>query len=138
MPEVTINYWAVLAAGVSSMVLGWLWYGALFGKAWMKMSGLTKEKLDEQKKKGMAKSYILAFVGSLMMAYVLAHMVDYTQSTTAKMAAQAGFWLWLGFVGPTTLESVLWEGKSWKLWFFNAAHGLLTLVVMAIILVKWV
>lgn len=138
MPVVTINYWAVLACGVASMVIGSLWYGPLFGKLWTKLEGFTQEKMEEMKKKGMAKSYFLMFVGSLVMAYVLAHMVDYAQASTAKAAAQAGFWLWLGFVAPVTLSSVLWNNKPWKLWFLNNAHSLIALVVMAIILVKWV
>jgi len=41
MPE--INLWAVLTAGVSSMILGGLWYSPLlFGKAWSAASGVTE------------------------------------------------------------------------------------------------
>lgn len=38
-----INWLAILAAA-SSLVIGFLWYGPLFGKAWMKESGMTEEK----------------------------------------------------------------------------------------------
>ncbi|MBI3341870.1 DUF1761 domain-containing protein, partial [Candidatus Curtissbacteria bacterium] len=37
--EFQINYMAVVAAAVVNMVLGFLWYGPLFGKPWMKMMG---------------------------------------------------------------------------------------------------
>ena len=38
-----INWLAVVAAAVSSLVLGGVWYGALFGNAWLKAAGLTRE-----------------------------------------------------------------------------------------------
>lgn len=40
MKELKINYLAVLVAVVLQFVLGFLWYGALFGEPWMEMVGL--------------------------------------------------------------------------------------------------
>jgi len=45
---------------------------------------------------------------------------------------------WLGLVVPVSLGIVLWEGKSWKLWFINASSYLVTLLAMGIILGLWV
>ena len=40
----TINWLAVLVAGVSSFVVGGIWYSpGLFGKAWMKDNNFTEE-----------------------------------------------------------------------------------------------
>lgn len=40
------NYWAILASGLIPLVLGSIWYSpALFGNAWMKVAGKTKEEL---------------------------------------------------------------------------------------------
>lgn len=39
MSIVDINYLAVIAAGVASMVVGSLWYGPLFGRKWVALSG---------------------------------------------------------------------------------------------------
>ncbi|MDO8488446.1 MAG: DUF1761 family protein [bacterium] len=38
---VPVNYLAILAAAVLSMVLGFLWFGPLFGQTWMKLMGLA-------------------------------------------------------------------------------------------------
>lgn len=38
---VPVNYLAILVAAVLSMVLGFLWYGPLFGKEWTKLMGVT-------------------------------------------------------------------------------------------------
>jgi len=38
---IEVNYLAVFIATIASFVFGWLWYGPLFGKAWMRMMGYT-------------------------------------------------------------------------------------------------
>ena len=141
MPEVPINYLAVLAAAIASMVLGYLWYGPLFGKIWIAASGMTPDKIEAAKAKGMTTSYILMFVGSLVMAYILSHALVFAMSYlgTSGVSAgfTAGFWNWLGFIAPVTLGSVLWEGKSWKLWILNNSYYLVSLLAMGMILAMW-
>ncbi|MSR85497.1 DUF1761 domain-containing protein [Candidatus Uhrbacteria bacterium] len=140
-PAIPINYLAVLVCGIVSMVVGSLWYGPLFGKMWMSLMGMTPEKMEASKKKGMTQSYILMFIGSLVMAYVLAHSVvfgsSYLHMTGAWAGVMAGFWSWLGFIAPVTLGSVLWENKSWNLWILNNGHYLVSLLVMGAILGAW-
>ncbi len=138
MPTIDINYWAVLVAAFASYVIGALWYSPLlFGKAWMELMGFTEKDMQDAKKKGMAKKYGIMFVSTLVMSYVLAHVVDYTESTTVIAGAQAGFWIWLGFIAPVSLGSVLWEGKSWTLWLINASYYLVVLLIMGAVLAVW-
>lgn len=139
-PPVDINLAAVFGAAIASMVLGFLWYGPLFGKQWMSLMGwkkLSKAQMDKMKEAG-KKSYALAFIGALVMSYVLAHFVDYTGAVTAVEGAQTGFWVWLGFVATVMLGMVLWEGKPWKLYYLNAAYQLVSLLVMGVLLAIWV
>lgn len=141
--QVPVNYLAVLACGVVSMVLGFLWYGPLFGKTWARMMGW--ENIDpvkrEEMKKGMYKSYALTFLGSLVMAYVLAHTLEfamaYMKVDGVAAGLSSGFWMWLGFIAPVTLGSVLWDGKPWKMWFLNNGFNLLQLLVFGAILASW-
>ncbi len=141
---VEVNYLAVLAGAVCNMVLGFLWYVPLFGKQWMRLSGFTPERIAEAKAnngKGMGKSYALAFIGALVMAFVLSHMLvfatAYLNTEGVSAGLSTGFWAWLGFVAPITLGSVLWEQKSWKLWVLTNSYYLLTLLVMGTILAVW-
>lgn len=141
MPEVPINYFAVIAATAASMALGFAWYGPLFGKQWMALTGMTPDKIAAAKGKGMGKMYALAMLGSLVMSYVLAHALVFASAylNVSGVAAglQVGFWNWLGFIAPVTLGSVLWEGKSWKLWKLNSGYYLLSLLAMGVILAIW-
>ncbi len=137
-----INYWAILVSAVASMVVGSVWYGPLFGKLWMSLSGMSADKMGAAKKKGMTQSYVLMFVGSLITAYVLSHFITYANAFAPSSSAinggmQAAFWAWLGFIAPVTLGTVLWEGKSWNLWILNNGHMLLSLLITGAILGGW-
>lgn len=132
MPEVIINYLAVLVAAIASMVLGAIWYSpSVLGKIWMKLSGVKHPKHAGQ-------SYFIAFISSIVMSYVLAHFVDYAGASTVSGGMLAGFWAWLGFIATVTLGPVIWEGKPVQLYVLNNAYNLLSLMVMGVILAVWI
>lgn len=135
---VSINYFAVLVATIAAIVLGFLWYGPLFGKTWMRLMNIDKKKMEEAKKKGMTMNYVIMIISTLVMSYILAHFVKYLGATNIAGALQAAIWIWLGFIATVQIGIVLWEGKPWKLYFLNAAYWLVNLAVMAIILALWV
>ena len=116
-----INWVGVISAGVASMIVGFIWYGPLFGKMWMKLTG-KKEMAD---KKEMPKTYAIIFIASLITAYVL---------SVLGPTMQTAFWVWLGFQATLLLHSVLFEGKSWNLYFLNAGHQLVSLLAMSMAL----
>lgn len=135
---VSLNYLAILVAGLVTMVLGAIWYSPpVFGKLWMSLSKLTKKDMEEAKKKGMAPLYVVQLISALVTSYVLAHFIDYLGAITWLDGVVAGFWLWLGFVATVTIGSVLWEGKSFKLYILNNAYNLLSLIIMGAILALW-
>ena len=76
-------------------------------------------------------------MGVLIMSYVLAHFVQIAQAVTFGQGMQLGFWIWLGFVVTSFLNSVLWEGKSWQLYALNISHYLVVLVLAGGILAAW-
>lgn len=43
----SVNLVAAVAAAVASMVVGCIWYGVIFGKAWMKLTG--KKEMGDKK-----------------------------------------------------------------------------------------
>jgi hypothetical protein len=137
---VDVNYLAIILAAISSMVWGSLWYGPFFGKPWMKLMGINPKKMNVEPSE-MGKLYGIQFLGSLIMAFVLSHALVFAKAYlgTSGLSAglQTGFWNWIGFVAPVTLTTVLWEGKSWKLWLINNGYYLVMLSTMAIIISLW-
>ena len=134
---VAVNFVAVIIAAIASMVIGFIWYGPLFGKTWMALSQMDSKKM-EQGKQGMMKGYIVSFIGAIVMAYALAHVLAYAGAITIFDAVQGGFWTWLGFIATVQIGMVLWDNKPVKLFLIHTAHQLVSVVAMAIILVWWI
>ena len=79
-PEFSINFLAVLVCVVVAMPVGFLWFGPLFGKAWAKHMGF--EDMEPPGGGAMAKSMGLYALGSLLIAFVLAHSIIVWQPQT--------------------------------------------------------
>lgn len=136
--EIVVNYVAVLLAGVASMVVGFLWYSpSLFGKQWMALMGHTEKSLEAAKKE-MNKTYTISFVASLLMAYVLSHVMTMSMNffhyDPLPTGLISGFWMWLGFVAPVQLTDVLFGSKSPKLYAINTGYQLASLLAMGAVL----
>lgn len=132
-----VNLGVVLVAALATMALGFLWYSpVLFGKPWMALMGKTDADMPEMKKKA-TKAYALSFIGALVMAYVLAHFVDYVGATTVSDGLQLGFWIWLGFAATIGYTDVLFGGKPFKLFLINTGYQLVELLLMGVILAVW-
>ncbi|HLB86631.1 MAG TPA: DUF1761 domain-containing protein, partial [Terriglobales bacterium] len=76
-----VNLWSVLVAAIATMVVGFLWYSPLlFARPWTVAMGYDPDdraKLEEMRK-GAGKSYAIAFVASLVAAFVLGKIIDVT------------------------------------------------------------
>jgi len=137
MPEVSINYLAVLVCSITYMVVGALWYSPLlFGKLWTAAMGKTEQELKEMQK-GVWLSYLLSFISALVIAFVLAHIIDFAQADTVVEGLQTGLWVWLGFVITTGLASVIFEGRSKRLYFIYNGYMLVSFLIIGTILAVW-
>ena len=133
-----VNFWTVLCVTIVSFILGFLWYGPLFGKHWVKLSRMPASEIAKAKKKGMAKPALLNFIGTFVMVYVFASFISLLDIVNAIQGAVLGFWIWLAFfVCTTLLGGVLWEGKSWNLYVFNALYWLVNLKLIGFLIVVW-
>lgn len=138
MPQVDISFTAVFAAAIASMIVGMVWYNPkVLGKKWMEGMGFTSEDLNKQRGRGMGKFYFGAFVGALLMAYVLAYFLKVLIAVDFFGAFQTAFWVWLGFIATALFGQVLWEAKPLKVYLINAGYQLVNLFVMAMVLVFW-
>jgi hypothetical protein len=136
--EISINYLAILAASIGAMVVGFLWYSPiLFGKQWAKLKGYTEEYLKTEQKK-MGKLYGLSFLATLLMAYMLSHVMVLSNAFYGYGMLQTGltsaFFMWLGFVMPIQLTSQLFGEKKWKLFCIDTGYQLASLIVMGAVI----
>lgn len=133
-----VNYLAILACGVASMIIGFVWYSkALFGNQWMKLAKISPDEMNKANQ-NMFALYAPMFVASLVMAFVLAQFIFFASAITWMQGAIIGFWAWLGFVATIMLTGVIFERKPMQLYYIQAGYQLVTLVVMGAILGGWV
>jgi hypothetical protein len=133
-----ISMWAVIVSAIFSVVLGFIWYGPLFGKKWMALSGLKMPEGNPGMGM-MVKPIILSIIGSALMSMVLSSSIAFHNAyygTSGMGTALAfAFVLWLGFIVPPALNLKGWEGKSWTLFWINTGYWLVFLFVSASIIV---
>ena len=129
----TINWWAVLVAGISSFVLGGVWYSpALFGNAWMKDNNLT---MEEIKKGNMGKIYGITFILSLIMSANLAMFLN-DAKTDAAWGTTAGFLAGLWVFCAVAMHG-LFEHRPGRLIFINGGYSIVGLMLMGAIIGLW-
>jgi hypothetical protein len=132
----------VVVAVIANFILGFLWYTPLFGKAWareMKFDMSVKPTGGQ-----MARGLIMGLIGNILLAYVFAHNIaawsyvpGANEMTAAQSVMSAVIFTWLGFFLPVDLNTVAWEGRSWRLFAINTSYHFMTLLVAALILMLW-
>lgn len=131
-----VNLVTILVAAIAYMVVGFLWYGPLFGKVWMKAMGITASDMEKNKDK-MGMIYGLTSLAALVTSYVLAHFIFYAGEKTALGGAKIAFWVWVGFVVTKSIVDTLFENKKWDIFYLNMGYQLVGLLVMGAILGVW-
>ncbi len=124
----------IVAAAVATTIIGMIWYHPrVLGGIWARLVGVTPEMVERGKKR-MIPYTITAFIGSMLIAYVMDYFGIAWAVYDPAGALQLGFWCWAGFVAPTMLGTVLWEQKSFKLYLINALYWLVAFCVIALVL----
>ena len=131
---VPVNLAAVIVAALVNYAIGSLWYGVIFRKPWLKLSGVSEMKVT-------ALSVILALVGAFLTSYILDHAIifasAYLRTSGVGAGLTTGLFNWIAFIAPVTIGVVVYEKKPWALWILNNAYWLVSLLVMGVILSVW-
>ena len=133
----SINWLAVVACVVASMIIGSVWFSPkTFFPAWWKAIGKSDSDDASGSSIGMGATWGLiifcSFVQAVFMWLMVNAMGSMTGGTTLASGATAGFLLWLGFVAPSSLTNKLFADRL-KAWVLEAGNHLITFVVMGAI-----
>lgn len=139
----SVNWLAVLVAGISSFVVGGIWYSpGLFGKVWMKYNNLTTECLKKTSKaKIFGWSLIFSFVMSANLGMFLSEppaacTADCIPKPDIAWGAMAGFFAGIWTFCAIAIHS-LFELKSWQLILVNGFYSMTSLTLMGAIIGVW-
>ncbi|MGC1485932.1 MAG: DUF1761 domain-containing protein [Candidatus Acidiferrum sp.] len=128
------NYAAVFVSALAYWILGALWYAVLFNKPWTALEQMTPEKAASMNP---ILPYIITFVLNLLIALVLAQICSWRNANTAARGAAVGTLLWIGFVGPVTFTTSMYEMRPIQLFAMNEFYPLAGLILMGLIIGAW-
>ncbi len=135
MDSVCVNYWAVLVSAAAYFVLGAVWYSpVMFGNAWMKLLGWTKEQAQQYFS---PRKLVFVFVLSLFVAYGIARILCWTDLEPLWGGFAIGLTAGLNFVALAFGINDLMEARPVKLFLINAAYHLIGFVGMGLIIGAW-
>jgi hypothetical protein len=129
-----INYPAVVVAAIAYWLLGAVWYGVLFSKQWMTLEQMT---IEQAHNVNPTIPYVVSFLLELLIAYSLAQLCIWRNANTIGRGASVGVLVWIGFVGPITLMTYMFEMRPRALYAINEFYPLFGLVLMGAILGAW-
>jgi len=128
------NYAAVFVAAVAYWLLGAVWYGVLFSKPWMALENIS---MEQAKSMNPVLPYVITFVLNLLIAYALAQICIWRNANSIGRGASVGVLLWIGFIGPITYTTYMYEMRPKELFAINQFYPLAGMVLMGAILGAW-
>ncbi len=128
MPD--ISWLATLVATALAFALGGLWYGPLFGSAWMAEHGFTKEQLAQGFNP--AKTYGLTAVLAAASAYVFGVFLALLGPHTAMFALGFGFSVGSFWVAASIATNYLFERSSARLFLINGGYHVVRFSLMGL------
>jgi len=128
------NYVAVLVAAVAYWLLGAVWFAVLFSKPWMALENMTPEQASAVNP---VVPYVVSFILNLVIAFVLAQLCAWRNANTAARGAALGVLIWIGFLGPVTYTTYMYEMRPKQLFAINEFYPLVGLCLMGAILGAW-
>jgi hypothetical protein len=128
------NFAAVVVAAIAYWILGALWYAVLFSKPWMALEGMTEA---QAKSMNPVLPYVITLALNLLIAYSLAQVCIWRNADTVGRGASVGVLLWIGFVGPITFTTYMYEMRPRTLFAINEFYPLAGLVLMGAIIGAW-
>jgi len=137
----SINLIAISVAAVAAFVLGFLFHGPIAGKLWMKLANIHptgNEKLKDmipQMLWNLLVQFITAFV--LAVIHLFASSSPYIGGKGILGGVILAAWLWFGFLVTSSSIEVIWMGRNYKLWLFEAVSSLIVMVTMGAIIAGW-
>lgn len=127
-----LNWWAILVATLASFAVGWLWYGPLFGKAWVAALGKTEDEIQPT-----PTPFIIGFVTALVTCIAMAALIQALGIDTWLGGICIGLVAGIGFITMAMVSDGAFCGWSWTLVAIQAGYRTLYCVIMGLILAVW-
>ena len=119
-----MSIWLILVAAVSAFVVGGIWYGPLFGKAWAKQNGFP----EGYQAGPPAKVFGVSFVFTLLAAAGYGHLIGFSDDLLASALHGAA----AGLLIAATSFGINYQfcGKSFRLLLIDGGYHTVQVAVI--------
>jgi hypothetical protein len=128
-----LNWLAILVATIAGFMLGGLWYGPLFGKAWLRAIGKREEDLGSAAIP-LTLSFFTAFVTALLMALLINAIGGIK---TVVDGALLGLYVGVGFIAAAMASDYAFCRWPKRLFLIQAGYRVIYSIIMGAILAVW-
>jgi hypothetical protein len=130
MPDLgDLNWLSIVIAVVAAQVLGFLWYGPLFGKQWMAAIGKTKEDMSGSPGPAVA----VGIVMSLVRAVILALLIGLSATPDLASGLKVGLLL-AAVTSSGIITGHAFEERISQLTWINCAYEVVMWAIMGAII----
>ena len=124
-----LNWLSVIVAVVAAQVLGFLWYGPLFGTQWMAAIGKTKEDMSGSAGRAIAVGVVM----SLVRATILALIIGLSKTPDVTSGIKIGLLL-AAVTASGIITGHAFEERVSQLTWINSAYEVVMWAVMGAII----
>lgn len=124
-----LNFYIFFLTALIPMVVGFVWYGPLFGKAWMNQMGFTEESLKDT---NMVVTLIICYIMSLILSVFLQFVVIHQMGTFQTLMNEPGFQEQTGEAYEYFKEFVVNYGDRFRTFHHGAIHGAMAGVMFSL------
>jgi hypothetical protein len=124
-----MNFYIFFLAAIVPLVIGFVWYGPLFGNVWMKELGFTKESLADLNR---VLTLTLSYLFSLFIAMFLLPATIHQMGVYSSLAGEPGFAESTGEAFTYFQDFLLNYGDRFRTFKHGALHGILSGLFLAL------
>ena len=127
-----IKYMAVALAALISFLLGFVWYGLLFGETWAAAAGVPMEQGQQQMLLPMMGEYVITF----LRAFGIACIMKLAGNSDISGGFRTGIFVSIFFIITSQAGVWFWQGKL-NLFLIDGSIQCISAIVMGMIIGFW-
>ncbi len=120
---------AIILSLVAVFVIGFVWYGPLFGKAWMFANNIPED-ADKNMK---ASSFALNIFGSLLMIVGFYYLLGLVGAESFREICFIAFVGWVAFIAPSLFDAMAWKNVHFKGFLIDGVYRYVSLLAVGAI-----
>ena len=125
----SLNWLAVFIATAAAFLLGGLWYGPVFGRAWMGALGKTEADIEPS-----PTPFVVSFFTALVTCVVVAGLMAVLDIRSVTGGALFGLLTGVGFIATAMASDTAFCGWGLKLFLIQAGYRVTYSVLMGAII----